>query len=104
MYGKNKKTWLDNKIEKGVLTYVQRHVKKGTVTDELQLTQKIEYDASDNPVYIGNAPPGVKTNRIGWRIQKFVYDASDNVTQAGWAQGSDAFIYIWDKRAEYSYS
>ena len=91
-------------IEDKWKTYVQRHIEEGTVTSELKFTTRIEYDANKNPVYVGDVAPGVKTNEIGWRIEKLTYDANNNVTAVEWAQGSDKFIYVWEERAEYNYS
>ena len=86
------------------VSYVQRHTEESTVTIELKFTTRIEYNVAKNPVYVGDVAPGVKTNEIGWRIEKLTYDANNNVTQVEWADGSDEFIYIWDRRASYNYS
>ena len=104
MYGNGKKTWIDNKIEKEFKTYVKRHVGEATVVSDLQLVTRIENDVNNNPEYIGEAPPGLKTNEIGWRIKKIRYDAGNNPLRVEWADGSDAFIRIWDRRASYNYS
>ena len=42
---------------------------------------KIEYDASNNPIYIGKSKePGWRENQKGWYIKKITYDASNNAT------------------------
>ena len=39
----------------------------------------IEYDASNNPIYIGQArEPDKSENADGWYIKKITYDASNN--------------------------
>ena len=67
------------------------------------LDQKIEYDASNNPIYIGMANPGVAITEAGWQIYKMEYDASNNMTSMRWADATDDFIKIWDSRASYSF-
>jgi len=65
-----------------------------------------EYDASNNPIYLGKAPPGSssKTDKSIWQIRKQTYDASNNLTRIEYANGSREFNFIWDNRASLSYS
>ncbi len=65
---------------------------------------KVDYDGGSNPVYIGEAKPGTATSEKGWRIKKISWDASNNPTEVLWANGSNAFAFVWDDRASYSYS
>ncbi len=104
MYDSGRMTWLDDKIEKRVATIVERYMAAATLTRAQEPVVRIENDANNNPVYVGEAPPGVTTNKIGWRIKKITYDASNNPLQIEWAEGSDAYIYVWDRRADYNYS
>ena len=67
-----------------------------------EVTVKIEYSAG-NAIYIGEARPGSLSSSTKWRIKKLTYSGAD-VTDVQWAGGSDAFIYIWDNRASYTYS
>lgn len=67
-------------------------------------TTKIEYDASNNPIYIGDAVPGTLTSTSVWRIKKLTYDASNNPTDIQWADGNTNFDKIYDNRATYTYS
>ncbi len=68
------------------------------------LTQKIEYDGSNNAIYIGRAQPGTAITATGWQISKLTYDVSNNMTSLDWASGLDNFDFIWNNRATYSYS
>ena len=104
MYGDRKRTWLDDKLEKEFHKYAQRHVGESLPTREIEYTTRIEYNASGDPIYVGDSAPGLKSNEIGWRIKKLTYNAGSDVVQIGWADGSDAFIRIWDRRAKYNYS
>lgn len=66
-------------------------------------TIKIEYDSSNNPVYIGEAAPGTETTEATWRIKKITYSGSD-IIAVEWASATTEFNKIWDDRAEYEYS
>ena len=67
-------------------------------------TTQVEYDASNNPIYIGDAVTGTATSAAAWRIKKITYDASNNPTGIQWADGSTKFDKVWDDRTTYSYS
>ena len=55
---------------------------------------KIEYDASNNPIYIGyTQEPDKNENADGWYIKKITYDASNNPTVI------NKKIGIWANRA-----
>lgn len=64
----------------------------------------LEYDSSNNPVYIGEAIPGSSTSDSVWRIKKLTADGSNNITSILWAEGTATFNKIWDNRTSYSYS
>jgi hypothetical protein len=66
-------------------------------------TQKFEY-SGDSVIYIGKADPGTATSEAAWSIQKLTYDGSNHCTDIKWAQGKNAFEFIWDNRATYTYS
>ncbi len=68
------------------------------------LIKKAEYDASNNPVYIGFAAPGMAPDAPAWQIKKFTYDVNGNVTDIQFASGSNDYDKVWDNRASYSYS
>jgi hypothetical protein len=74
------------------------------ISGELNYTLAIEYDASNNPVYVGEAGPGTAKAANGWRIKKITYDGSNNPTDVQWADGDTRFDNIWDDRATYTYS
>lgn len=79
---------------------------RGLLGRSEEFSTLIEYDASNNPIYIGDTYPG----RIGatsekvWRIKKITYDASNNPTIISHANGTTLFENIWDNRTNYSYS
>jgi hypothetical protein len=60
---------------------------------------RIAYDGNNNPIYVGNAPPGTATNAKGWTIKKLTYDVNDNPTYIQSTSGSGN--YTWDDRASY---
>lgn len=67
-------------------------------------TIMLEYDGSNNPIYIGYAIPGSIVSSATWRIKKMTYDIVNNPTNIQWADGNTNFDNIWDNRATYSYS
>lgn len=71
------------------------------LTDKYTLL--VEYNASDNPKYIGEATPGTAQSDSAWRIRKVVY-TGENPTSIGWADGTSEFNMIWDDRGDYDYS
>ena len=72
-------------------------------TDERRYTTRIEYDGSNNPIYVGEAESGSGESELKWRIKKLTYSGS-NVTQIDWCEGSEGFKYKWSERTSYSYS
>lgn len=58
---------------------------------------RIEYDANNNPWYIGIGAKGLASSAIGWLIQKFTWDANQNVTLIQTAYGA------WDNRQNLVY-
>ena len=55
---------------------------------------KLEYDANDNPIYIGyNADENALDSDTDWEIYKITYDANDNPTKFKMATTS------WDNRS-----
>ncbi len=63
----------------------------------------IEYDGSNNPIYIGKAAKGTAKTEAQWQIQKLTYDGT-NPTDIQWANGDDTFINVWNDRVGLSYS
>lgn len=68
------------------------------------LTQAVEYDGSNNAIYIGRAQPGTAKSATSWQISKLTYDGSNNMTDLQWCQGNDNFEFVWNDRASYNYS
>lgn len=65
---------------------------------------KVEYDGSNNPIYMGTALPGSATSDPKWQIRKLTFDGSNNPTDMQYANGSIEFDKIWDDRASLAYS
>lgn len=71
---------------------------------------KMEYDASNNTLYVGRAYPGAATSAAKWQIYKMEYDANNNMTSLRWAKksdkpvASDEFDKVWDDRTSYTYT
>jgi len=63
----------------------------------------IDYDGSNNPIYIGKAKIGTLKSEPSWQIKKFTWTGA-NLTDIQWANGTDSFANIWDNRVSLSYS
>lgn len=68
------------------------------------VTQALDYDGSNNPIYIGLAPIGAAKADAAWQIRKLTFDGSNNLTDVKYANGSIRFNEVWDNRASLSYS
>jgi hypothetical protein len=64
----------------------------------------IQYDANENPIYIGLAVPGTATSDPLWQIRHLTFDPSNNPTSIQYANGVIDFNFVWDNRATLSYS
>ena len=66
---------------------------------------RVEYDASNNPIYVGKAvpEPNLSTSDTVWQITHYTYDASNNMVAQRWAEGSHEFRFRWSQRASYTY-
>jgi hypothetical protein len=65
---------------------------------------RVQYDASQNPIYVGYANPGTAIDVAGWQIQKITYDVNNNPTDISYPSGSEGFTFKWSLRATYTYS
>ena len=74
------------------------------VDDTGSYTIAIDYNASNNPVYIGKSNPGSTKGDSLWQIRKITYNASNNPIDVQWANGVCSFDKIWDNRVSYTYS
>ena len=66
-------------------------------------TIMVEYDVSDNPVYLGEGVPGAATSDAAWRIRKVTWLGGLAVS-IKWAGGTTLFDKVWDDRTTYTYS
>jgi len=71
-----------------------------TIADSMR--QLIEYSGG-NPIYVGEAAPGVLASAATWRIKKVTYTSGDP-TDVSWADGVGTFTKEWDERANYDYT
>lgn len=74
-----------------------------TVEITSNYTTLLDYDGSGNLIYVGLANIGSLSSASVWQIRKLVYTGS-NLTSVLFAQGSDAFVNIWNNRASLAYS
>lgn len=63
----------------------------------------VEFDGSNNPIYIGFAITGSATSATAWQIRKITYTGT-NPTSIRFANGTLAFGAVWDDRAALPYS
>ena len=64
----------------------------------------VEYNANDDPLYIGKSFPSTLKSSPFWQIQKIIYDASQNPTDILFADGVQSFTKTWNDRSIYDYS
>ena len=83
---------------------------------DIGLDTLIEYDGSNNAIFVGNAYPGALTSEAKWQIMKLSYDSSNNMIEKRWAKliaptnadpvptNNDEFNKQWTLRNTYDYS
>lgn len=67
------------------------------------LSFRLDFDSSNNLIYLGLAKIGSKDSDSAWQIRKFTYDASNNLTNIEWAGEDSLFDKVWDNRTTYNY-
>jgi len=67
-------------------------------------TMKFDYDVNGNQIYIGWAQTGTQSSDPYWRIMQQVFNASNQVTDIKWPNGSTGFGWVWDHRADGTYT
>ena len=78
----------------------------GTPQEGKGLKIRLDYTGSpttDDPVYVGWAPPGKATSDPIWKIMKFTFSGT-NIVSRDWADGDTKFDNVWDDRAALAYS
>jgi len=69
------------------------------------LNLQLEYDTSNNPIYLGLAAPGSLTTEAKWQIRYLTFDGSNNITSMTYANGTPNFDKKWSARAtDYVYT
>jgi len=79
------------------------------IVQDSEVALRIEYDGSNNPIYIGRAKVGVLPGEVKWQLQSLSYDGSDNLISIEWPQNaagnaSAEYEFEYDERATYTYS
>jgi hypothetical protein len=60
---------------------------------------EIEWDANNNPIFVGWAIPSGQTPELKWRICKIIYDVNNNPLRVLWANRTNAYLFSWNDRA-----
>ena len=69
------------------------------------LNLRLQYDASNNPIYLGLAAPGSLETEAKWQIRYLTFDVNNNVTGMSYANGTPNFDKKWSARStDYVYS
>ena len=68
------------------------------------LAVRVEYDVSNNPIYIGLASPGSLDSQERWQLRKLTFDVANNCTSIEFASGSPSFNKIWNSRKDGTYT
>ena len=84
-----------SKIEQA--TYEQDMYARRSIVLPSNQQLRVEYDGSNNPIYIGTAPRGLASSQDGWMLQKLTW-VDCNMTLQQIAYGN------WDNRASESYA
>lgn len=79
------------------------------IVQDCETAFRAQYDANDNPIYIGKAKVGTQTSEIKWQISFQTFDASNNMTVRTWPQNSEGnasadYEFEWDDRTTYTFS
>ncbi len=67
------------------------------------LNREIDFLSGRQPIFIGEADPGVITSKAKWRIQKRTYSGT-KLIRIKWAGGNGNFDKIYDDRAGFDYT
>lgn len=96
------------------MSEVNRPMKYGSrdrrefIVKESEVALRIEYDGSNNPIYVGRAKVGVTDSESKWQIAKNTFSGT-NLTSTTWPQNSlsnasSEYEFVWNDRATYTYS
>ena len=80
----------------------QRDANAFVLHEAATLKQRLIFNASEQPTYIGLAKPGTETNLTGWQIRRLTY-TGNNVTAIDFADSNNNFDNIWDNYATLTY-
>lgn len=74
------------------------------IVTQSELSQRIAYDGSGNPEYIGYGAPGLAESSVGWQIQKLTWSVGGDLESATYPSGDNSYNYVWDDKATYTYA
>lgn len=67
------------------------------------LQLQIEYNVSNDPLYIGLAESTATAGSSKWQIRKAFYDGNANLIKLVYASTETTFNKVWNNRTGYSY-
>ena len=78
------------------------------IVKDNEVAVRIEYDGSNNPIYVGRAKVGTLDAQAKWQIALNTFSGT-NLTSTTWPQNalgnaSAEYEFVWDDRASYTYS
>ncbi len=78
------------------------------IVQDSEVALRIEYDGSNNPIYVGRAKVGTLNGESKWQIALNTFSGT-NLTSTTWPQNSlgnasSEYEFEWDERASYTYS
>ena len=82
-----------------------QHIKdanENILTEAPALLKRMDYNASNLPLYIGWAVPGTAASAASWQITRMTY-SGNNVTLIEFADSDTNFDNIWDSRTSLNY-
>ena len=77
------------------------------IVQDSEVTVRLVYDASNNPIYIARAKVGVGVTEAKWQIQQLNYTAN-NLVSVLWPQSggiaSSEYEFVYNNYLTYTYS
>jgi len=64
---------------------------------------RLDYDGSNNLIYVGLASPSSSNDNSSWRICKLYYNTNNDISGLRYADGNTNFDNVWSNRTTLSY-
>ena len=80
------------------------YVWEDLITYEPKYTKELDDTSVVRTTYLGEAAPDSLLANAVWRISEIIFDTKGNVISVRWANGSNAFAFVWNDRLGYTYS